>query len=279
MRPAAAAAARAQRSRRLVFMGKDAKPLALSGANLDEMRALFHAAGLDPSPEDWAFFERLRLTVIAGNASMNLTRITEQREFFLKHVLDSALPLVAVPALRGLGEGLLAADVGSGAGFPGLVIARLRPSWDVALLERTRKKANFLEEAAEALGLENTFVVPLDAAEAPSQVPVLRRRCDLVLARAVGRIGAVTRSAKDLVRAGGWIVHYKGGEPPPDELEEGRREVKRLGFLMEEPAVYALPPEARRSVVLVVNPPSGPMRDAGAGRSRAKRGIRRGRGR
>jgi len=243
------------------------------------MRALFASAGVALAPEDWAFFERLRLTVIAANATMNLTRLTSEPDFYGKHVLDSALPFFAVPALREVGDGALAADVGAGAGFPGLVLARLRPTWDVGLIERTQKKAEFLEQAIASLGVENAFVVPMDAKEAAVQAPLLSRKCDVVVARAVGRIAAVTRAAGRLLRRGGMLVHYKGGDPPEAELSEGAGTAEELDMRQEAPVRYDLPPDARRSVVIVVNRSSGRTRGEARPPKRASGGSRGGRAR
>jgi len=197
------------------------------------------------------FFESLRQAIVRANRHMNLTRITEPEEFMRKHVVDSWLPFNVVPALRGLDEkGLMVADLGSGAGFPGLVVARLRPAWEVALIERTQKKAGFLEAIREDLALPNVYVVPLDAREAAGRVPALRRGCDLVLARAVGRLAPVTRAAAPLVRPGGLLVHYKGGTLETGELSEGRMAAAALRMIQGDPVVYDLPPDARRSVIL-----------------------------
>jgi len=197
------------------------------------------------------FFESLRQAIVRGNRHMNLTRITEPDEFMRKHVIDSWLPFRVVPALRGLDEkDLMVADLGSGAGFPGLVVARLRPAWEVALIERTQKKAGFLEAIREDLKLRNVYVVPLDAREAAGRVPALRRGCDLVLARAVGRLAPVTRAAAPLVRPGGLLVHYKGGTLETGELSDGRTAAAALRMIQGDPVVYDLPPDARRSVIL-----------------------------
>jgi 16S rRNA (guanine527-N7)-methyltransferase len=213
------------------------------------IRALFEQAGCALSEEDWAFFERLRQLVVRGNERMNLTRLTEPADFYLKHVLDSLLPFHVVPALRKPRARQVVADLGSGAGFPGLAVARTHPGWTVALVERTRKKAAFLEETVAALGLGNARVVPHDAREAAAHVPELDRRCHLVLARAVGRIAAVTEAAAGLVRPGGLVVHYKGA-PDPAELAEGKRLAPRLKMKLLPPVVYDLPPDQKRSVVL-----------------------------
>ncbi len=208
------------------------------------------------------FFESLRQAIVRANRRMNLTRITEPEEFLRKHVLDSWLPFQVVPVLRGLPEqGLLVADLGSGAGFPGLVVARLRPDWEVALIERTQKKAGFLEAMRDDLGLGNVYVVPLDAREAAGRVPALRRGCDVVLARAVGRLAPVTRAAAPLLRPGGLLVHYKGGRLEPGELTEGRTAATALRLIQANPVVYDLPPDAKRSVIL--SRAKGRRRDAG----------------
>jgi 16S rRNA (guanine527-N7)-methyltransferase len=229
------------------------------------------------APEDVEFFERLRQAVIRANRRMNLTRLTEPRDFYTKHILDSLLPFRVVPALRELEPRQRVADLGSGAGFPGLVVARLHPEWEVVLIERTRKKALFLEETHEELGLENVYVVPLDAREAAGRVRLLRRGCDLVLARAVGRVAAVSRSAAPLLRRGGLLVHYKGGRPDRKEIEEGRAAAADLGLTQGDPVVYDLPPDARRSVIL--SRASGRRRSAGRPRRRASRKSRGDRGR
>jgi 16S rRNA (guanine527-N7)-methyltransferase len=203
---------------------------------------LFERLGLGLTDSDRDFYERLRNCVVRGNERMNLTRIVEPAEFLLKHVLDSLLPFAVVPALRELPDRLVAADVGSGAGFPGLPLARFRPRWAITLLERTRKKAAFLAETVEELGIANVRVLAADAREA---APLLGR-CDLVTARAVGEIADVARAALRLLAPLGILVHYKG-DVKGKELEEGAR-VK--GVVQEGPFAYELPPDAKRAVVL-----------------------------
>jgi len=247
-------------------MGRDAKPQDVEG----EIRDLFSSAGLEFTGEDWEFFEEVYETVVEANRKMNLTRLTGQRDFYIKHVLDSALPFRVEPRLMELGEQLLVADLGSGAGFPGLVLARLHPGWDVALIERTQKKASFLEEMIETLELKRVYVVPLDARDAPGRVQVLDHGCDLVTARAVGRVAAVTRSAAAMLKPGGILVHYKGREPDEKEIADGRRIARGLGFEQRPPLAYDLPPDMGRSVVLTVNRSSGRRRTASPRRKRAR---------
>jgi len=223
----------------------------------DAIRATLESAGLPLSDADRDFFEALRARVVAANERMNLTRLTGPEEFYEKHVLDSALPLLRVPALQDVPEdGLLVADLGAGAGFPGFVIARLFPGWSVALIERTQKKAEFLEDTIQELGIDNAHVVPFDAKEAAARADVLHHGCHLVFARAVGRIAKVTEAAAPLLARGGLVVHYKGGEVDEDELAEGHAAAKRLRLELYEPVRYELPSGAGRSAVLVYRPAS-----------------------
>jgi len=235
-----------------------------------ETRALLSSAGYDPSDEDVEFFEALRQRLIAANERLNLTRLVEPRDFWIKHVLDSFLPFLVVRGLTGLDEESMVADLGAGGGFPGFVLARHFPHWHVALIERTRKKCDYLEETAEALGLENVYVVPMDAREAVHEVEALDRGCDLVVARAVGRLAKVTQEGEPLLRPGGLLLHYKGGALEQAEIEDGRRAARRLGARQRDPIGYDLPPDSRRCVVIVESK-STPQKRKGVERRRKKR--------
>ncbi len=233
------------------------------------MREAFARFGLTLSDADLDFYERLRQCVLRGNERMNLTRLVEPEDFLLKHVLDSLLPFAIVPALRDLPNRLVLADIGSGAGFPGLPLSRFRPGWTITLLERTLKKAAFLEETIEELGLGNVRVLAVDAREAAP----LRAGCGIVTARAVGEIADVVRAAQGLLAPGGILVHYKGNVTGK-ELEEGTR-VK--GVAQEGPFPYELPPDAKRAVVL--SRPTGRKRSGSRPSTGARGRIRDGRGR
>ena len=233
------------------------------------MREVFARLGLTLSDADWDFYERLRQCVLRGNERMNLTRLAGPEDFLLKHVLDSLLPFAVVPALRDLPDRLVASDLGSGAGFPGLPLARFRPGWTITLLERTRKKAAFLAETVEELSMSNVRVLAADAREAAP----LRGRCEIVTARAVGEIKDVVRAASGLLAPGGILVHYKGNVTGK-ELEEGAH---IAGVEQEGPFPYELPPDAKRAVVLSRS--TGRTRAGPRPPKRAMRRTRGGRGR
>jgi len=216
-----------------------------------ETLAILAQAGYEPSQEEIDFFERLRARIVEANSRLNLTRLVEPRDFWVKHVLDSLLPFFAVPGLSGLDDRALVADFGSGAGFPGFALAYRFPHWDIALIERTQKKADFLEETVEKLGLNNVFVVPLDAREAIHKVEVLDRGCDLVVARAVGRLAKVTLQAEPLLRPHGLLLQYKGGTLDEEEIADGRRAAREVGAKQHDAEYYELPPDQKRAAVII----------------------------
>jgi 16S rRNA (guanine527-N7)-methyltransferase len=136
---------------------------------------------------------------------MNLTAIRDRPSQLTKHLLDS---LSVRPYLRGA----RVADVGSGAGFPGIPLAIVAPEIHFALIESTGKKCRFLEHVRDALGLGNVEVVQ---SRAEAHQPAVRY--DTVIARAVGPVADLVRYAGPLVAGGGRLLAMKGRRPD-DEL-------------------------------------------------------------
>ena len=136
---------------------------------------------------------------------MNLTAIRERDQQVTKHVLDS---LTVLPHLRGD----RIADVGSGAGFPGIPLAVLSPARHYTLIDSTGKKCRFLEHVRDELGLANVEVVQ---ARAEAHKPAARY--DTVIARAVGPVADLVRYSGHLVVGGGRLLAMKG-RYPEDEL-------------------------------------------------------------
>lgn len=142
------------------------------------------------------------------NERMNLTAIRERPQQLTKHVLDS---LTVLPWLRGK----RIADIGSGAGFPGIPFAIAAPHLHVALVESTGKKCRFLEHVRDSLALTNVEVVQ---ARAEGFKP--RERFDTIVARAVGPVADLVRYAGELVAGDGRLLAMKG-RYPADELAKG----------------------------------------------------------
>jgi 16S rRNA (guanine527-N7)-methyltransferase len=137
----------------------------------------------------------------AGNAQFNLTAIRDRPGMLRKHVLDS---LSLQPYL--VGDRL--ADVGTGAGFPGLALAVVNPQRRFTLIEATGKKARFVEQTAGRLGLQNVQVVH---ARAESYRPF--ELFDTVAARALASLADFVAYAGHLCAPGGRLLAMKGKRP------------------------------------------------------------------
>lgn len=162
--------------------------------------------GLALAPAQVEALATLVAELAEWNERFNLTAITEPGEVVTKHLLDSLAVLTLL-------KGLQVADVGSGAGFPGLPLAIADPDRRYTLIESTGKKAKFLRHVSERLNLPNVEVVH-GRAEAVRP----RRPYDSVISRALGSLPEFVRVAGHLVGPGGRLLAMKG-KVPEDELK------------------------------------------------------------
>lgn len=139
------------------------------------------------------------------------TAITDSVAAADAHVAD-ALVALELEQVRGAG---VIADLGSGAGFPGIVLAAALPWAQVALVEAGTKKCAFLARTAEAIGLRNVEVVAARAEEWAAGAG----RCDLVTARAVAPLSVLVEYAAPLLAAGGALVAWKGRRDAVEEAD------------------------------------------------------------
>ena len=155
-------------------------------------------------PLDAGQAERL-LTLVdeleAANSQFNLTAIRDRSDMLRKHVLDS---LSLQPYLRGT----RVADVGTGAGFPGLPLAVVNPARRFSLIEATGKKARFVARTAERLGCANVQVVH---ARAENHRPF--ELYDIVAARALSSLADFAAYAGHLCAPDGRMLAMKGRRP------------------------------------------------------------------
>ena len=177
------------------------------------------------------------------NQRMNLTAITQPEEVAVKHFLDSALLLAHCGALP---ESLSLIDVGTGAGFPGLVLAVLKPEWSITLLDSLQKRVHFLETVCSELDLANVTCIH-SRAEEGGQNPSLREQFDVATARAVANLPLLCEYCLPFVKVGGWFLPMKGTDPQA-EGERGEKAIRLLGGELKEIREYSLPDGSYRSL-------------------------------
>lgn len=177
------------------------------------------------------------------NQRMNLTAITQPKEVAVKHFLDSALLLAHCGALP---ESLSLIDVGTGAGFPGLVLAVLKPVWSITLLDSLQKRVHFLETVCSELDLANVTCIH-SRAEEGGQNPSLREQFDVATARAVANLPLLCEYCLPFVKVGGWFLPMKGTDPQA-EGKRGEKAIRLLGGELKEIREYSLPDGSYRSL-------------------------------
>lgn len=142
-----------------------------------------------------------------------------------RHILNSALLVDIVP------EGASVADIGSGAGLPGIPVAIARPDLSVTLIEPLLRRTTFLNEVVEGLGLENVTVVRGRAEEKPVQQEV--GTVDYVTSRAVAPLGKLAKWSAPFARSGSFLVALKGSTAA-EEIERDAQQVGKAGWRKEE---------------------------------------------
>ncbi len=191
----------------------------------EELRAQAHTLGLTLTDEMMQKLREYVRLLLSWNEKINLTAIKTPAEIYEKHFLDSLLPL-SQWEMRG---SLL--DVGSGAGFPGMVLALARPDLQVTVLEPTGKRCVFLAEIKKSLDLRQVTIVQ---ARAEDYVKEKREQYDIVTARAVAALPMLAELCIPLVKIGGIFLAMKGlhGEA---EVKEARYAYHQLGC--KEPVI------------------------------------------
>jgi 16S rRNA (guanine527-N7)-methyltransferase len=228
-------------------------------ARLEELAAMY---GLRPA----AVAQLEAVLAALAAAPISLTAVDDPARAVDVHVADSLVAL-DVPQVR---SARAIADLGSGGGFPGLVLAAALPEAHVTLVESVGKKCAHLEATADGAGLGNVDVVNARAedwyAGAGTQ--------DLVTARAVASLPVLVEYASPLLRVGGALLAWKG-RPDPQEEADGAAAAAILG--LEAGAARPMMPyagagERRLYLYLKVGPtPNGYPRRAGMARKRPLR--------
>ena len=184
------------------------------------------------------------------NKNVNLTSIVDEQEFIVKHFLDS---LTLLPELE-IRRNMRIIDVGTGAGFPGVVLKIVRPDINLVLLDSLNKRIKFLEQAVELLALDGVLCIH-GRAEEFSQKKDFRAAFDYATARAVAALPKLARICLPFVKPGGIFIAMKGRNYH-EEVKEAKLPLKRIGGVICEIREITLPGDIGRCLVKIrkINP-------------------------
>ena len=198
--------------------------------------------GLQIDEQQMAAFALLLQELVRWNRQINLTAITKPDAMTVKHLIDS---FHLVPQLQ-QGEHLL--DIGSGAGFPALVLAIMRPDCRISSIDAVAKKVSFQRHCARLLRLENVQALHGRVEQLALQQP---EQFDLVVSRAFSSLELFVDLGLPLVRPGGRMVSMRGVEGE-QELQQLLEQFGLVGLQPEPCQNYRLPQQmGMRSLVIL----------------------------
>lgn len=179
------------------------------------------------------------------NKKMNLTAITDESGVALKHFADSLslLNFVDIPQNSSL------ADVGTGAGFPGVVLKIARPDIKLTLIDSLNKRLVFLGEVCAQLGIEAELIH--SRAEDGARDEKLRESFDFAVSRAVARMNVLSEYCLPYVKVGGAFCTMKGAQAN-EEFKESLNAINTLGGKLEKKYFFELPENGGERAIAVV---------------------------
>ena len=185
------------------------------------------------------FYELL----ISWNQKMNLTRITEKEDVYLKHFYDS----LTLSKVIDLNQNLTLCDVGSGAGFPGIVLKICFPNLKITLLDSLQKRVNYLNEIIKELDLKNIEAIHTRAEDYAKQN---REKFDIVTARAVANLKILSELCIPMVKVNGLFIAMKANIE--EEIENSTEILKKLDSKIEKKETFYLPIEnSIRNIIMI----------------------------
>ena len=206
----------------------------------DRLAAKCAARGIALTPACLEQLDVYAEMLVEYNRHVNLTAITDPEGIEDKHFLDSLL-FASQPEVAGR-----LVDVGTGAGFPGLVARIYKPDLAVTLMEPTGKRVEFLRQVCGRLGLADVALVK-ERAEEAARKP-WRERFDLACARAVSALPQLAEFCLPLVRVGGRFIALKGASAD-QELAAAAGAIRKLGGRAVETRRFTLPAGDERALI------------------------------
>lgn len=205
---------------------------------IEELQKLNISPTLDQLKQLEKYYELL----IEYNKVMNLTSITNKEDVYLKHFYDS----LTLSKIIDLNKDLELCDIGTGAGFPGLVLKIIFPNLKITLVDCLNKRINFLNNVIEELKLENIKTIH---ARIEDYGKDNREQFDIVTARAVAPLNILLEYSIPIVKVNGYFIPLKGNLD--NEVDYNKALIK-LKCTIEKKEIFKLPIENSHREILLI---------------------------
>lgn len=193
---------------------------------MEEFKKYAEKEGIKITDKIIADLELYLKELLEWNEKFNLTGITDPADIWHKHFMDSITVFKSIPE-----KAIKVIDIGTGAGFPGLVIQILNPRLHVTLMDATGKKVEFLKHMIQKLELKNAVAIQ-NRAEILGHNPNYRESFDVALSRAVALLPTLLEWVMPFVKVGGIFISQK--KEGNEEIESSTEAVKLLGGNIKE---------------------------------------------
>lgn len=202
---------------------------------MSEIKEVFDKMHIELPDGALELLNRYYEMLIDTNKVMNLTTITEYSEVVIKHFADSA----AIGCITDMNGNIDLIDVGTGAGFPGIVLKIVYPQLSVVLLDSLNKRVNFLKNVITELGLTGISAIH-GRAEDIARNKDYREKFDLCVSRAVANMSSLSEYCLPFVKVGGRFIPYKA-DGCNEEVKTASKAVNILGGKIRKIESYVIP--------------------------------------
>ena len=211
---------------------------------IEEFIKEVEALGIKVTEEKLEQLDIIYNTLVETNKTMNLTRITEKDDVYLKHFYDS----LTLAKVYDLSKANTLCDIGTGAGFPGLVLKVFYPNLEITLVDSLLKRVNYLNNLIEKLNLTEIKAYHNRAEELIKQ----HKKFDIVTARAVASLPKLLPWTMPLVNKNGSFLAMKGNVE--EELNQSKDLMQKNKWYVNKKEVFNLPnKEDTRTVLEIKN--------------------------
>lgn len=198
---------------------------------LEEFKKEVESLGLTVTEERLKKLEIIYNTLIETNKTMNLTRITDKEEVYIKHFYDS----LTLAKIYDLSKVETLCDVGTGAGFPGLILKIFYPNLKITLIDALLKRVNYLNNLIEKLNLKDIKAYHIRAEDLIKQ----GKKYDIVTARAVASLPKLLSWTMPLINDKGSFLVMKGNIT--EELLEAKKIISKNNWVIIKKETFDLP--------------------------------------